>query len=102
MESGGLHEILPTPVTGAAFGAAGGNSRAVCRRRISTPTTASSENHDHEDLPDVVDRGKERQPEQEDKGDNRIDDNRAVAQVRREEASHGDLVAAGPCQGPHR
>ena len=61
------------------------------------------ENEDHEDLPEVVDRGKERQPDQEDKGENRVDDNRAVAQVRRQEASHGDLVAAGPREErPHR
>ena len=61
------------------------------------------ENDDHEDLAEVVDRGKERQPEQEEEGENRIDDNRVVAQVRREEASHGDLVAAGPCeQAPRR
>ena len=51
---------------------------------------------DHEDLPGVVDRGKERQPEQEDEGEDQVDDNWMFAQIGRQESADRDLAATGP------
>src|SRR3954451_6003251 len=58
------------------------------------------ENEDYKDLAEVVDRRKERQPEQEDEGQDRIDDHRPLTQVGRQEAPHRDLMPAGPCDQP--
>ena len=53
---------------------------------------------DHQDLPEVVDPGYERQPQQEEHRDDRVHGDRMVAQVRRQEAPDRDLVAAGTGQ----
>ena len=57
------------------------------------------EHDDHQDLPEVVDPGMNDSQSRNSAATTAVDRDRMVAQVRREEASHRDLVAPGPRQG---
>ena len=70
MDGGNLHErYCRLPVTGVRLaGSRWGGRKLPCRlpaQDLDAHHGQHGENHDHQDLPEVVDRGKERQPDQE-------------------------------------
>ena len=81
-----------------------GGGRELLRRLPAQELDAHDGQHrerdDHQHLAEVVDRGREGQPEQEEDGGDRVDRDPMVAQIWREEAPYRNGVAAGSRHEP--